>query len=198
MVRLLSVYNNKSLLLVSEKKLTLNRDVFTSRASVVMDYNHRERIFFCWWRKKRVNEGWIEGWNFFYKLLRLSRKNHKLRCRKGLVMWESYVNCGRTECPYFSSKIKGVAEWGSQTKGWRGESPAEGRKKNCDLTGFDGGSGHWRAQTNFGWFSWSSRCVWVAVVTVLAVVESRRVFSSWTHWHPSNSSSEDGKETVLN
>ena len=144
MVRLLSVYNNKSLLLVSEKKLTLNRDVFTSRASVVMDYDHRERIFFCWWRKKRVNEGWIEGWNFFYKLLRLSRKNHKLRCRKGLVMWESYVNCGRTECPYFSSKIKGVAEWGSQTKGWRGESSRRPKKKL------------WPHR--FWWWKWSLTC----------------------------------------
>jgi len=36
---------------------------------------------------------------------------------------------------------KGVAERGSRTKGWGG-GPAKGRKKNCDLTDFDGGSGH--------------------------------------------------------
>jgi hypothetical protein len=38
-------------------------------------------------------------------------------------------------------KSKGVAERGSRTKGRRGGGPAEGRKKNCDLTNFDGGSG---------------------------------------------------------
>ena len=98
------------------------------------------------------------------------------------------------DCMNSCRGTKGVAEWGSWTKGWRGGS-GQRPKKNCDPTDFDGRSGHWRAQRIFGWFSWSSRCVWVAVVvTVLAVAESRRVF--WTRWHPSNSSSEDGKETV--
>ena len=96
-----------------------------------------------------------------------------------------------------------------RSRGWWNEDPkprvggggsSRRPKKNCDLTDFDCRSGHWHAQMNFRWFSWSSRCVRVTVVTVLAVIESRRVFSSWTpsHWHPLNSSSEDGKETVYN
>ena len=43
-------------------------------------------------------------------------------------------------------------------------------------TDFNGGSGRWGAQRNFGWFSWSSRCVLVAVVTVLAVLEPFELF----------------------
>ena len=94
--------------------------------------------------------------------------------KEGLTIsfWCSFIHSG-----------KGVAEQGSQTKGWRGVWQ-KAEKKNCDLTDFDGGSCRWCAQRNFGWFSWSLRCVWVAEVTVLAVLETRRVF--WTHWHPLN------------
>ena len=68
------------------------------------------------------------------------------------------------------------------------------RPKKSDCNNFDGRSGHKELQICFGWFSWSSRCIWVAVVTVLAVGESGRAI--WTHWHPLNLSSEDGKKMV--
>ena len=83
--------------------------------------------------------------------------------------WEHQARWVPPPCPPLS---KGVVEWGSWTKGWRGGSGWR-LKKNSDFTNFNGGSGCWGAQRNFGWFSWSSRCVWVAVVTVLAVVEER-------------------------
>ena len=86
---------------------------------------------------------------------------------------------------------KGVAEWGSRTKGQGGVSSWRLKKKKWL---HQGGSGHKELRICFGWFSWSSRCIWVAVVTVLAVGESGRAI--WTHWHPLNLSSEDGKETV--
>ena len=101
MVRVLSVYNNKSLL-VSEikKKLTWNRDAFTSRASVVADYDHsRERTFFV----DDERRGWMKNESkdeFFKKSFYGYPGSWKESTgREGLVMWESYVNCGWTECP---------------------------------------------------------------------------------------------------
>ena len=88
---------------------------------------------------------------------------------------------------------KGVVERESRTKGQGGVSGRRPKKKS-DRTNFDGRSGHKELWICSGWFSWSSRCIWVAVLTVLIIGESGRAI--WTNWHPLNLSSEDGKETV--
>jgi len=58
------------------------------------------------------------------------------------------------------------------TRGWGNEDleprvggggPAKDRKKYCDLTDFDGGSGRWRAQQNFGWLV---TCRWLSTLIV--------------------------------
>ena len=126
------------------------------------------------------------GAYYIHKHMKILNPRTKWTCAKG---YSKVLN-------KITITIKGVVEQGSQTKG-QGMSGQRPKKKKWPHQFW-----WWKWSLMcpkelwicFGWFSWSSRCIWVAVVTVLAVGESGRAI--WTHWDPLNLSSEDGKKMV--